>query len=370
MISVFGSSVGSEELNEVRLAFKAQWLGLGPKTQEFEAALARRLGQAEFALLDSGSNSLFLAMKLLDLPPGSEVVLPSFTWLACAHAVLLARCVPVFCDVDRETQNVTAETIRPHLSSRTGAIMIVHYAGKPVHMAPITDLGLPVIEDAAHAIDSKLDGRYCGTIGTIGVYSFDAVKNLAMGEGGGLTAHDPELVRRARALRNCGIGASGFESSASRNHWWEYEVEDILPKFLPSDVAAAIGLGQLRKLDQLQRRRREIWDIYQSEFAALDWLVRPQDAGPGEQHSYFTYFVRVGNGRRDALAAHLYRRGIYTTLRYHPLHLNRIYHSSARLPAAERLNEEGLNLPLHPGLSRAQVRRIVTEIKAFGRQLE
>jgi aminotransferase len=247
--------------------------------------------------------------------------------------------------------------------------MVVHYAGKPVRMAPVVQLGLPVIEDAAHAVDSKLDGKYCGTIGTIGVYSFDSVKNVAMGEGGGLTAADPDLVARARALRNGGVAGSGLESSANRARWWEDEIAEVLPKLLPSDIAAAVGLAQLRKLDSHQLRRAEIWDIYQREFEALGWLATPQNAGPGEQHSYFTYLVRVAGGHRDELARYLYENGIYTTLRYHPLHLNPIYGSTARLAVCEQLNQEGLNLPLHPNLSPSDVDKVVTTVRDFGRRV-
>jgi dTDP-4-amino-4,6-dideoxygalactose transaminase len=365
MISVFGSKVGQEELDEVRTSIEAQWMGIGPKTKAFETALAKRLGQAEFALLDSGSNSLYTAVRLLDLKPGTEIILPSLTWISCAHAIVLAGCVPVFCDVELDTQNVSAETIAPHISPKTGAIMVVHYAGKPVRMQPILDLGFPVIEDAAHAIDSKLAGKYCGTIGTVGVYSFDAVKNLAMGEGGGITAHDPELVSRARVLRYCGIGKSGFEASVNKERWWEYNIVDFFPKFLPNDISASIGLAQLRKLDDLQAYRKKIWDIYQREFAELEWLIRPVNAAEDEQHSYFTYFVRVPGGQRDQFAKYLYSQGIYTTLRYHPLHKNPIYGSSAPLPNCEQLNEVGLNLPLHPNLSEADVNKVLTTVKAF-----
>jgi dTDP-4-amino-4,6-dideoxygalactose transaminase len=304
---------------------------------------------------------------LLNLPNGAEVVLPALTWISCAHAVVLAGCVPVFCDVQLETQNVTAETIAPHLSSRTGAIMVVHYAGKPVRMQPILDFGLPVIEDAAHAVDSKLGGKSCGSIGAIGAFSFDAVKNLAMGEGGGITAQDPDLVARARTLRYCGIGKSGFEASANKDRWWEYNIVDFFPKFMPNDINASIGLAQLRKLDKLQTYRKKIWELYQREFAELGWLSRPRDSEPDEQHSYFTYFVRIPGGKRDRFAKYLYDQAIYTTFRYHPLHMNPIYKSSARLPNSEQLNEEGLNLPLHPNLVSADVDKIVSTIKAFSK---
>jgi aminotransferase len=357
--------VGKEELEEIRTSLKAQWLGIGPKTAAFEKLFAQRLELSDFALLDSGSNSLYMAVKLLDLPQGSEVVVPSFTWIACAHAVVLAGCTPAFCDVNYETQNATLETISQALSAKTKAIMVVHYAGLPVRVEELLHLNLPIIEDAAHAVDSKRQGKSCGSLGDIGIFSFDAVKNLAMGEGGGLTARDPARVARARKLRYCGIGKSGFEASAKKDRWWEYEIADFFPKMLPCDIMAAIGLSQLRKLDVLQKRRKQIWDLYQKEFSSLSWLARPQEASQSDQHSYFTYCIRVSHGRRDILAKYLYQKGIYTTMRYHPLHLNPIYRSQAKLPVCEKLNEEALNIPLHPGLSDSDVAKVIETIKKF-----
>ncbi len=365
MINVFGSLVGEEELEEVRSSLKAQWLGIGPKTASFEAAFAQRLDLPHFTLLDSGSNALYMAVKLLDLPPESEVVVPSFTWISCAHAAVLCGCRPAFCDVDYETHNATVETISRALTKKTRAIMVVHYGGLPVPVEKLAQFGLPVIEDAAHAVDSRRQGRACGGLGDIGIYSFDAVKNLAMGEGGGITTKDPARAARARQLRYCGIGKSGFEASANKDRWWEYNVTDFFPKMLPSDIAASIGLAQLRKLDRMQARRRQLWDLYQKEFSSLPWLLRPQEAAEGDRHSYFTYCIRLPGGRRDAFAKYLYQNGIYSTLRYHPLHLNPIYQSQAKLPVCERLNEEALSLPLHPGISDADAADIIQAVKKF-----
>ncbi len=365
MINVFGSLMGPEELEEVRTSLEAQWIGIGPKTAAFEKNFAERLGLPGFVLLDSGSNSLHLAVKLLDLPPGSDVIVPSFTWIACAHAVVLAGHRPVFADVDLDTLNVTRATVEAARTPKTKAVMVVHYGGLPVRVDEIQQLGLPVIEDAAHAVDSKLKGKFCGGLGDVGIYSFDAVKNLAMGEGGGLTAKDPARIARAKQLRYCGIGKSGFEAAANKDRWWEYNVTDFFPKMLPSDIAASIGLAQLRKLDKMQAWRKQIWETYQKEFAGLGWLVRPVDAPSDATHSYFTYCVRVPGGKRDALAKQLYAGGVYTTLRYHPLHMNKIYGSSAKLPVCERLNEEALSIPIHPGLKPADVEKVVSEIKKF-----
>lgn len=366
MISVFGSKVGREELEEIKTSIENQWLGIGPKTKKFEDEFAKRLWLPSFAMLNSGSNSLYMAVKLLDLPKGSEVIVPSFTWIACAHAIVLSGCKPVFCDVDLETQNMTIETIRRCVTKKTKAIMVVHYAGKPVNkMEEIIKLGIPVIEDAAHAVDSKIGDAYCGSMGDIGIFSFDAIKNLSIGEAGGITAKKQELIERARLLRYCGIGKSGFEASASKKRWWEYNVVDFFPKLIPDDIGASIGLAQLRKIDAHQAIRKNIWETYDKEFKGIDWLSIPRGPEKGEQHSYFTYCIRLRNGKRDEFARYLYENGIYTTLRFHPLHMNSIYKSRAKLPNCEELNETALNIPLHPGLSDSDVTYVIEKIKEF-----
>ena len=368
MINVFGSKVGKEEIEQVTDSISKQWMGMGPKTKAFESQMAERLKTDKFVLVDSGSNGLYLALTLLNLPAGSEVIVPSFTWVSCAQVVMLAGCVPVFCDVDLDTQNVTADLIKPHITDKTSAIMVVHYGGLAVDMDPILELGYPVIEDACHAVDSTYKGKACGTIGDVGVYSFDAVKNLSMGEGGGVVSNRKEALERASVLRYCGIGKSGFEASThGKDRWWEYNIVEPFIKMNPSDIAAGIGLAQLGKLDDLQAYRKKIWDIYQTEFANMDWIKRPVEAREGDKHSYFTYFIRVP--RRDELAKYLFDKGIYTTLRYHPLHLNPIYNSDKVLPNSNELNETGINIPLHPSLSMNDVDKIVEEIKEFGKQL-
>lgn len=362
MINVFGSKVGSEEIAEVSESINRQWMGMGPKTKAFEAKMAERLGTERFLLVDSGSNGLYLGLKLMNLPEGSEVIVPSLTWVSCAQAVLLVGCKPVFADVDINTQNITAETIKAQITDRTSAIMVVHYGGLAVDMDPILELGYPVIEDACHAVDSTYKGRPLGTIGDVGVYSFDAVKNLSIGEGGGVVSRHGDYMERASLLRYCGIGKSGFEASThGKERWWEYNIVEPFIKMCPSDVAAGIGLGQLTKLDENQAYRKKIWDIYQTEFAKIPAISTPADANPGDRHSYFTYFIRIPN--RDKVAKYLFDKGIYTTLRYHPLHLNPLYRSTAKLPVCEELNETGLNIPLHPSLSMNDVDFIIEEIK-------
>jgi aminotransferase len=368
MISVFGSLIDENEIDKVRSVMESQWLGFGKKVDEFEASFASYRGIPEMAMVDSGSNALFMAVKLLNLPQGSEVIVPSFTWVSCAQAVLMAGCVPVFCDVDLQTMNVRAIDIEPRITTKTAAIMVVHYAGLPVEMDSILALGLPVIEDAAHAVVSSYKGRPCGTIGDVGIFSFDAVKNLAVGEGGGLIARDPASMERARRLRYCGIGKSGFESAVSsaegKKRWWEYHIDEPFIKMLPTNIAGAIGLGQLEKLDALQARRREIWQRYDHELGLLPGVDLPVGDSPHTEHSYFTYCIQAED--RDELAFYLFDRGIYTTVRYHPLHLNPLYgQMDVNLPNSQTLNARALNIPLHPRLTDDEVSHIVSSIATF-----
>jgi dTDP-4-amino-4,6-dideoxygalactose transaminase len=364
MISVFGSRVSSGAIKYLKQSIFNQWLGMGPNVSLFERRFASRLDLPNFLLVDSGSNALFMAISVLDLPKNSEIILPSFTWVSCAQAILMAGHKPVFCDVDNETYNVTSELIKPFITDRTGAIMVVHYGGLPCEMQSIIDLGFPVIEDAAHAVDSKYNGYSCGAIADVGIYSFDAVKNLAMGEGGGITFRSEAHYQRAKIMRYSGIGKSGFEASThGKSRWWEYNIVEPFIKMNPSDIHAAIGLEQLDNLDKLQAYRSKIWNTYQKELSKLDWLGLPQDAPKGSKHSFFTYTIKVN--KRDELARYLYEKGIYTTLRYHPLHLNDLYQSSSILPVSEKLNEIALSLPLHPNLKLKDVEFILAVINSF-----
>jgi aminotransferase len=374
IISVFGSRTGAEEQANVTESLAGNWLGMGPKLKAFEAEFQQLRALPDFLMVDSGSNALFMAATLLDLPKGSEVILPSFTWVSCAQALLMAGYCPVFADVDPVTMNITAETIAPHITPNTKAIMVMHYAGLPVEMAPIVAMGLPVLEDAAQAVVSAYHGQACGSIGDVGIFSFDAVKNIAAGEGGGVTARDPAKMARARLLRYCGIGKSGFEASThGKRRWWEYHIAEPFIKMNPSDISAGIALGQLHKLSENQQRRAEVWARYQQELAGMDWIVRPAEAPEGCVHSYFTYAIRVQAPKgqsvgdfRDTLAHTLLDKGIYTTVRYHPLHMNALYGQlDKRLPTCEALNEDSLCLPLHPNLSDDEVARVVAALKNF-----
>ncbi|BCE00603.1 DegT/DnrJ/EryC1/StrS family aminotransferase [Marinicellulosiphila megalodicopiae] len=365
MITVFGSHVGEKEIESVADSMSKQWMGMGPKVAKFESNFKKRLGLENFLMVDSGSNALYMAITLLDLPKGTEVIVPTFTWVSCAQAVILAGLKPIFCDVDLVTMNVTKETVQEKITSNTSAIMVVHYAGLPVDLDRIKELGFPIVEDAAHAVDSYYKGQACGGIADVGIYSFDAVKNLAVGEGGGVTIKSNKDAIRAKKLRYCGIGKSGFEASTNgKKRWWEYQIEEAFIKMNPSDIAGAIAVEQLNRLDDLQQIRKDIWNYYQENLAKLSQIKTPVEANEGDQHSYFTYCIRAP--KRDELAKHLLDNKIYTTLRYHPLHLNPLYSQmDVRLKNSELLNDDALSIPLHPNMTMEDAKKVVSEIVSF-----
>lgn len=366
MIKVFASKTGQEEIDEVTNTLKSQWLGIGNKVYQFEEELVERNKFNSVVMTDNCSNSLYTAIKLFNFAPGSEIILPSLTFISCAHAVVLNNCIPVFADVDYDTMNISIDTILPLITSKTAAIMVVHYAGLPVDMKPIIELGYPIIEDAAHAIDSKLNGIYCGALGDVGCFSFDSMKNLSAGEGGAMVSASPTFTEKVRRLRYCGIAKSGVDAAKEgKGRWWETEAFYASIRQMPNDIIASIALAQLRKLDILQKVRKHVWDTYQEEFKNLPVLL-PKNASENQQHSYFTYALRFkSDDVRDAMAHYLYKNDVYTTLRYYPIHMMKLYKTNQSLKHTEWINDLALNLPIHPDISDDDLDKIVSLVKGF-----
>lgn len=363
MINVFGSKVGGAELLEVQSTIEAQWLGMGKKVAIFEKMMAEHT-QTPFVAVDNCSNALLMALKILDLPPRSDVIVPTITWLSCANAVIMAGHNPVFADVDYDTVNMTRETVLKSATDNTKAVMSVHYAGYPCRTGYIS-IDIPIIADCAHAVDTKICGEHIANFADISVFSFDSMKNIAAGELGGFASPNPEYIEKAKEYRYCGILKSGLQASGDKTRWWEYDINMPFIKMLPNDICASVAIAQKKNLDSLQARRKAIWDIYNRDLADLSWLTLPLVVEDDIQHSYFTYFVKVAGGKRDKLARYLLDNGIYTTVRYQPLHMIPVYKSNAKLPVAERLNEELLNLPLHPNLTDKELDYVIDKIVSF-----
>jgi dTDP-4-amino-4,6-dideoxygalactose transaminase len=370
MINVFGSYTGQEEIDEVSSSLKAQWLGMGAKVEKFERLMMEKTG-LDFVAVDNCSNALYMACEILNLTKGSEVIVPSVTWISCANAVIQAGLKPVFADCDYDTVNITDETIDKVRTRKTRAVMVVHYAGLPADVCPDR---LPIIADCAHAVDSYMtlggNGKkyHIANFADISVFSFDSIKNIAAGELGGIAALNTNYTEKAKHMRYCGILKSGFQASGDKKRWWEYEIAAPFIKMLPNDICASIAIAQYKKLDEMQGIRKRIHEAYDLEFSGINgvWLLTPPPIPKHLQHGYFTYYLRILNGKRDELAYFLKEKGIYTTVRYQPLHLIKNYNSRQKLPVAELLNEQLINIPMHPGLSDDDVCKVIEAVRYFG----
>jgi aminotransferase len=372
MINVFQPSLGEAELAAVADVFASNWVGKGPRTAAFEAAFAGHLGvdAGRVTAVNSCTEATFIAMELAGVGPGTDVVLPTVSFVGAGNAVAARGGRPVFCDVDPRTLNPTADDVAAALTARTRAVVVLHYGGRPGDVAEIAalcrDRGLLLIEDAACAVGSAVDGVPCGTIGDIGVWSFDAQKIVVAGDGGMLTAHDPELVARAAKLAYLGLEQfSGFsQARVAASRWWDFDISSFSRRSIMNDLQSAVGLVQLSRLPEFAGRRRQIAARYDSGLAGVPGLTLPPPLPHGHRSSHYLYWVQMDERVRDDVAADLYARGVYTTFRYPVLHRVAAYGSTARLPGAESATERTLCLPLHPALTDDDVDTVVGALRA------
>ncbi|MEV0899175.1 DegT/DnrJ/EryC1/StrS family aminotransferase [Actinoplanes sp. NPDC049802] len=362
-INVMQPELGEAELAAVREVFESRWIGRGPRTARFERMFAEHLGAdpGQVTSTSTCTEATFIAVQLLGLGPGDEVVMPTVHFVGAANAVAASGARPVFCDVDPHTLNPSAEDVAACLTPATRAVLVLHYAGHPGDIAAIADLcrrrGLPLIEDAANAVASRVDGQACGTFGDIGVWSFDHGKIAVSVDGGMLWARDPALAERAARLAFLGMEQrSGFDQAMRvATRWWDFDVSSFSRRAVLNDVLAAIGCVQLERLGAFVRRRREVAARYDAALAEVKAVRLPPRPPAGHEHSHFLYAVQMDPSVRDRVARELYENGIYTTFRYPLLHEVAAYGSGVRLPRAEHAAAATLCLPQHQGLSDADV---------------
>ncbi|MFD9961802.1 DegT/DnrJ/EryC1/StrS family aminotransferase [Amycolatopsis sp. NPDC058986] len=363
MINVFQPSLGEEELAAVGEVFASCWIGRGPRVDAFESGFAEHIGvpRNQVTSMNSCTEATFLAMELLGVGPGDEVVLPTVTFVGTANAVASRGARPVFCDVDPRTLNAGVADVRSRLTAKTKAVLLLHYGGHPGEIARIADLcrerGIGLIEDAANAQASSVEGRACGTFGDIGVWSFDHGKIAVAVDGAIMYTKDPELAARAAKLAYLGMEQATGYGEAMRTHtrWWDFEVSSFSRRSIMNDVLAAIGVVQLGKLKGFVARRREITARYDENLRGVAGLVPRPVLPAGHESSYYLYWVQMDAGIRDVVARDLYDRGIYTTFRYPLLHKVKAYGGDAHLPSAERAAAATLCLPLHQALGPDEV---------------
>lgn len=367
--------IGEEEIRAVSACLRSGWVTTGPVTRNFEQEFRAYLGgDVEAISVNSATAGLHLALESVGIGPGDEVIVPTMTFTATAEVVRYLGARPVFVDVDPVTLNISPAAIAAAITPRTRAVMPVHYAGLACDMDTILALaarhGLRVIDDAAHAFPTRLDGKLVGTLGSdITVFSFYANKTMTTGEGGMVVTRNAELAARMRTMRLHGISRDAFDRYTSRVPSWFYEVVAAGFKYNLTDIASAIGIEQLRKIDRFQQRRTWLAQRYDEALAELP-LQLPVHPELGSTHAWHLYVVRLHEGAgigRDQLIGELAERGIGTSVHFIPLHRQPYWRDSCGLnpdafPVAEASFETMLTLPLYTRMLDSDQDRVIAAL--------
>ncbi|WP_442509828.1 dTDP-4-amino-4,6-dideoxygalactose transaminase [Novipirellula sp. SH528] len=362
--------------DEIEMIAKVLWSGQhcgdGPFTRKCHRLLEEKLKCERALLTTSCTSALEMSAMLLDLQPGDEVIMPSFTFVSTANAFTNLGARPVFCDVRSDTLNIDETSIEALVTSRTRAIAVVHYAGVACDMAVINEIAkrhnLAVIEDAAHAIFGYYRGQALGTIGRFGAASFHQTKNYSCGEGGALLVNEPEFAERAEIIREKGTNRAMFLRGQVDRYTWC----DKGSSYLPSDILAAHLWVQLREHEFVQRHRRELHEFYMTELSA--WAVEhevrlptiPEDC----ESAYHLFWMMVPSlDIQTQLTDHLRNCGINAAFHYQPLHSSAMGQSYGyklgEFPITERAGERLLRIPFYTGLSLQQAASVVDALKCF-----
>lgn len=377
--------LGEAEIDEVVSALRSGWVTTGPKTKAFEAEFGQFLtgndrGEVDGAPLycvavNSATAGLHLALEALGIGPGDEVILPDYTFTATAEVVRYMGATPVLVDIDEQTFNIDCVAAEHAITERTRAIMPVHFAGLSCDMTVLQALAdkhnLALVEDAAHALPTTWQGRMIGTLGTAAcVFSFYANKTMTTGEGGMLVTPDAEIAARARTMRLHGISKDVFDRYQSTAPAWYYEVVAPGFKYNMTDIAAALGLHQLRRLPGFLEKRETLAKAYDAGLADLP-LILPPAAPAGDVQARHLYPVRIrpeaGVARDDFIVA-MAEQGIGCSVHFIPLHRHPYWRdscgvSAADFPVSERVFTQEVTLPLYTAMSEADVARVIRAVR-------
>ena len=368
-------SITEEEIQAVTDTLRSGWITTGPKTKQFEDEFAAYLGVEEALALNSCTAGLHLALEVLGIGPGDQVITTPLTFCSSANVIEHVGAETVLVDVDPQTMNLDPDRIPPALTPSTRAIIAVHLAGHPVNMRDLMAIarehGLSVIEDAAHAVDARFEGRLVGTLGDLAAFSFYATKNLTTAEGGmlvGLPAH----IERARILSLHGMSHDAWKRYSAEGSWW-YDVVCPGYKYNMTDIQAALGLVQLKRLPLMQQRRREIVKQYNTAFMQIDELETPVEQTDCVS-AWHLYVLRLRLDHlqidRSAFIDRLRIRNIGTSVHFIPIHVHPYYRQKYgwmpfSFPVAYQEFRRAISLPLYPAMSDDDVADVIAAVKAI-----
>lgn len=373
---VFGQPlIGPEEVEEVLDSMGKAWLGTGAKVQHFEKNFAKYKNIKHVAALNSCTAALHLSCLSLGLKPGDEIITTPMTFCATVNAIIHSGARPVLADIDPITLNIDVTEIEKKITPRTRAVIVVHFAGRPCDMDPIIELAkfydIKIIEDCAHAIETLYKGKKAGTMGYAGCFSFYATKNITTGEGGMAISHDEELISRIKILALHGLSHDAWKrySDIGYRH---YYVEEAGFKYNMMDLQAAIGIQQLKKIEEFWQRREMIWKTYSEAFADLDIGI-PAPVETNTKHAYHIFTVRIsprqtGMGRDDFLMAMTARNigvGVhYLSIPEHPYYQRELSLTPEDFPHALSFGRETVSLPISPKLTDQDINDVISAVRS------
>lgn len=369
--------ISEEEIAEVADTLRSGWLTTGPKVTRFEEEFAHYVGSKHSVAVNSCTAALHLALVAAGIGVGDEVITTPFTFISTANVILHAGAKPVFVDIKPDSLNIDVEKLAAVITPKTKAIIPVHYAGQPCEMDEILKIArqydLLVIEDAAHGVAAEYKGRKVGTIGDATCFSFYATKNLVTGEGGMVTTDDGGLAKKIKVLSLHGMNQDAWKRYTAAGSWY-YEV--IFPgyKYNMTDIQASLGLHQLRKLTQFQKRREEIAKTYNEALTELDAIEIPS-VMPGVKHAWHLYVIKIIPERlkidRNQFIELLKEENIGTSVHFIPVHLHPYYRETfgfkkGDFPITEEAYEHVISLPLYPKMSDENVEHVIETVKRIG----
>lgn len=371
IIPVLKPSITEEEIQSVVDVMRSGWLGLGPKTEEFEKGFALKMYAKHCVALNSGTAALHLALASLNLQPDEEVIVTPITFVSTVHAIVYCGAKPVFADVLPDTMNIDPKDVISKVTPKTRAIIGVDMAGHPCDLDELMRIaeshGLVFIEDAAHANGAYYKEKTIGCIAPLTCFSFHAVKNLTCGEGGAITCESGWLDKWFREMRWLGISKDTWgRTEGDATYKWKYWVNEIGYKYHMSDIAAAIGIVQLKRLDEMNRNRRRIVERYTEAFGGLNWLELPVER-PFVKSSWHLYQVKLpGEEQRDRFVAHLLTNGIAPGVHYMPIHLHPCYRQiKSTCPTASEVWKRIVTLPIYSDLTEEDLARVIYAVQSF-----
>lgn len=376
---IFGApQIGEPEIAEVEACLRSGWLGTGPRVAQLEGDFAawRGVRESQVAAVNSCTAALHVSMVASGVEPGGEVITTPLTFCATVNAIAHAGLTPVLADVDPHTQNIDPDAIEAAITSRTRAILPVHFAGRPCAMDRIMAIArkhdLVVIEDCAHAVETEFHGQNAGTFGDFGCFSFYVTKNMTTGEGGMILGRDEAHIARAKVLALHGMSKDAWHRFGDEGYK-HYQVVECGFKYNMMDLQAAIGLHQLARVEENWHRRRELWQRYDRALADLS-ITLPAAPESDTRHGYHLYTVMIDPARcgltRDAFLDAMNRVRIGTGVHYlavpeHPYYQQRFGWRAEQWPHATRLGRQTVSLPLSPTMTDADSERVIDAIRTI-----